>query len=225
MLTGSPEPVFLCFFTLNMETDSFLTIENPSEGLFKDKGSRFLSFAFPVRNEDRIHEILDKLQKDYHDARHHCYAWKLGMDMGHFRTHDDGEPGNSAGKPIFGQIQAFQLTNVLIVVVRYFGGTLLGVGGLMQAYKSASMDALNNAKIIKQYIYSTYKLNFRYEDINMVMKVIKDMDLEQWGQKFELECELMLKIRVSKEQELLDAFRLNSSVKVGKIEQSKRLLH
>lgn len=204
-----------------METDSFLTLEKPSVGLYKDKGSRFHSFAFPVRDESQIHEILDKLHKEYHDARHHCYAWKLGMDMDHFRSHDDGEPTNSAGKPIFGQILAFQLTNVLIVVVRYFGGTLLGVGGLMQAYKSASMDALNNARIIKQYIYSTYKLNFKYTDMNLVMKVIKDMDLEQWGQKFELECELMLKLRVSKEQELLDAFRLNSSVKMGKIDSPK----
>jgi uncharacterized YigZ family protein len=149
-------------FEIIMESDSYLTIENPSEGLFRDKGSRFLSFAFPVQTEDEIHKILENNHKKYHDAHHHCYAWRLGVDMNHFRSNDDGEPGNSAGKPILGQIQSFQLTNLLIIVVRYFGGTLLGVGGLIQAYKAASMDAIKNAHIIEQYIYINYRLNFKY---------------------------------------------------------------
>ena len=197
-----------------METDSFLTIENPSHGLYRDKGSRFLSFAFPVKNEEQVQKNLENLRKEYHDARHHCFAWRLGADLNHFRLNDDGEPANSAGKPILGQIQSFQLSNILIVVVRYFGGTLLGVGGLIHAYRSASMEALKNAKIIRQYVYSSFRINFRYEDMNIVMKVIKDMNLEQWDQKFELDCELKLKVRKSEEKILLAAFRPDSSVRL-----------
>jgi uncharacterized YigZ family protein len=197
-----------------MESDSYLTIENPSEGLFREKGSRFLSFTFPVQNEDEIQIILENIRKKYHDARHHCYAWRLGADMSHFRANDDGEPGNSAGKPILGQIQSFQLTNILVIVVRYFGGTLLGVGGLIQAYKAASMDAIKNAKIIIQYLYINYRLNFKYEDMNLVMSVIKDMNLKPWGQKFEIDCELSLKVRKSEENSLLNSFRHESSVKL-----------
>lgn len=195
-----------------METDSFLTIEKPSEGIYKEKGSKFLAFAFPVHNEIEIQSILEKIRKEYHDARHHCYAWRLGAEMLHFRANDDGEPGNSAGKPILGQIQSFELTNILVVVVRYFGGILLGVGGLIHAYKSASIDALSNAGIIQQYVYNAYKIRFRYEDMNPVMKVLKDMDLEQWDQRFELECELMLRVRKSEEKKLLDAFRADSTI-------------
>jgi len=195
-----------------METDSYLTIVNPSAGLFKDKGSRFLAFSFPVENEDEIRIILENTRKQYHDARHHCYAWRIGADLSHYRSNDDGEPNNSAGKPILGQIQSFQLTNILVIVVRYFGGTLLGVGGLIQAYKSASMDALNNAEIIKRYVYLSYQMKFRYEDMNLVMKVIKDMNFEQWDQKFELECELKLKVRKSEERLLLESFRPDSTI-------------
>ncbi len=197
-----------------MEADSFLSIEKPSEGLYKEKGSRFLAFAFPVENEIEIQKFLDHIRKQYHDARHHCYAWRLGTDLNRFRTHDDREPTNSAGKPILGQIQSFQLTNVLVVVVRYFGGTLLGVGGLVQAYKSASMEALKNASIIKKYVFVTYKLKFRYEDMNLVMKVLKDMGLQHWEQKFELNCELILKVRTSEEKNLTDSFRHESSVRM-----------
>jgi uncharacterized YigZ family protein len=197
-----------------MESDSYLTIENPSEGLFRDKGSRFISFSFPVQSEDEIHIILENTRKKYHDAHHHCYAWRLGADMNHFRANDDGEPGNSAGKPILGQIQSFQLTNLLIIVVRYFGGTLLGVGGLIKAYKAASMDAIKNARIIKQYIYINYRLNFKYEDMNLVMSVIKDMNLKHWGQIFEIDCELKLKVRKSDEKFLLQAFPHDNSVKL-----------
>jgi uncharacterized YigZ family protein len=197
-----------------METDSYFTIESQSEGLYKVKGSRFLAFAYPAISEDEIRKILESLRKEYHDARHHCYAWRLGTVPDHFRTNDDGEPSNSAGKPILGQIQSFKVTNVLIIVVRYFGGILLGVSGLVKAYKSASMEALNNAKIIKCYVYEYYSLNFRYEDMNLVMKVLKDMDLEQWDQRFEIECELKLKVRKSEEKNLLDSFRPDTSVRL-----------
>jgi uncharacterized YigZ family protein len=207
-----------------MATDSFLTIKSSSEGIFKEKGSRFLAFAFPVENEDEIGDILENLRKQYHDARHHCYAWRLGPDSSHFRTNDDGEPGNSAGKPILGQIQSFQLTNVLVVVVRYFGGTLLGVGGLIQAYKTASLEALKNAFVIERYIYAFFRISFRYEDMNVVMKVIKDLDLEQWDQHFELECELKVKIRKSEEENLKGAFRKDSNVKMETISDVGKVL-
>ncbi len=197
-----------------MEEDSFLTIEKKSEGIFKDKGSRFLAFAFPVESEAEINIILENVRKEFHDARHHCYAWRLGADLSSFRAVDDGEPGNSAGKPILGQIISFQLTNLLVIVVRYFGGTLLGVGGLMQAYKTASMEALKNANILKKYVFATYLLKFRYEDMNTVMKVLKDMNLEQWDQKFELNCELKLKVRKSDELNLKNAFRRDSFVRM-----------
>jgi uncharacterized YigZ family protein len=197
-----------------MEPDNFLTIESPSEGCFKEKGSRFLSFAFPVEDESQIQKILDQTRKQFHDARHHCYAWRLGSGQNHFRSNDDGEPVNSAGKPILGQIQSFQLTNILVVVVRYFGGTLLGVGGLMHAYKTAAMEALNNSRIIRQYVFVKYKLYFPYENMNLVMRILKDMEIEQWDQKFELNCELKLKVRKSEEEKLLSAFRPDSSVRI-----------
>lgn len=200
-----------------MDTDSFLTIEKPSKGLFKDKGSRFLSFAFPVGNEEEIKLILEETRKQYHDARHHCYAWRLGADMQHFRSNDDGEPTNSAGKPILGQIQSFQLTNVLVIVVRYFGGTLLGVGGLIQAYKQASHEALQSANIIKQYQYVSYLIDFKYDDMNLIMKVLKDLNLEQWDQDFKTECSLKAKIRLSEKNHLLDAFKLSKTVKLTSI--------
>ncbi len=200
-----------------MDTYSFLTIEKPSKGLFKDKGSRFLSFAFPVENEEEIKLILEETRKQYHDARHHCYAWRLGADMLHFRSNDDGEPTNSAGKPILGQIQSYQLTNVLVIVVRYFGGTLLGVGGLIQAYKQASHEALLNAEIIKQYQYLSFLIEFKYEDMNLVMKVLKDLNLEQWDQDFKTKCCLKAKIRLSEKNHLLDSFKLNKSIRLSPI--------
>ncbi|MDP2112754.1 MAG: YigZ family protein, partial [Bacteroidota bacterium] len=128
--------------------DTYKTIEKPSEGLFKDKGSKFISFAFPVNSEDEIKDIVQSIKKEHHSARHHCYAWRLGADHLHFRANDDGEPSSTAGKPILGQIQSFDLTNILIVVVRYFGGTLLGVSGLINAYRSAALDAINQAEIV-----------------------------------------------------------------------------
>ena len=132
--------------------DTYKTIEKPSEGLFKDKGSKFISFAFPVDNEEEIKEIVQSIKKEHHSARHHCYAWRLGADQLLFRANDDGEPSSTAGKPILGQIQSFDLTNILIVVVRYFGGTLLGVSGLINAYRNAALDAINQAEIVEKLV-------------------------------------------------------------------------
>jgi len=175
-------------------SDLFKTIEAPSEGIFKDKGSKFLAFAYPVSSEEEIKEHMEHLRKAYHDARHHCFAWRLGADMERFRANDDGEPSGSAGKPILGQIQSHDLTNILVVVVRYFGGTLLGVGGLIRAYRSAASGALDQARIIELKVYEKLKLEFEYERMNSVMKVIKDLELEFEDQQFDLSCTLTLKV-------------------------------
>lgn len=197
-----------------MEKDSYLTIENPSEGHYREKGSRFLSFAFPVEDETSIREILDALRKKYHDARHHCYAWRLGPSMTNSRSCDDGEPANSAGKPILGQIQSHNLTNILIVVVRYFGGILLGVGGLMQAYKSASHDAIGNARIIKKHLSDTYRLSFDYEILQDVMKIIKNMKLEYFDTNFQQKCELKVKVPRALSKKFSENFNQKSRIKI-----------
>ena len=194
--------------------DSFKTIASPSNGLYKDKGSKFLSFAFPVKNEAEIKDILESVRKKYHDARHHCYAWMLGEDKDHFRVNDDGEPSNSAGKPILGQIQSKNLSNVLIIVVRYFGGTLLGVGGLIQAYKTAAKEALGSAKIIDKYIYRIYLIQFPYEDMNSVMKILKNIELDQFDQVFELDCSLKVKVKRSAHEKFENSFVIKKNTRL-----------
>jgi uncharacterized YigZ family protein len=176
------------------EYNSYLTIESESEGIFKDRGSRFIGLAYPVSTEDEIREILNRIRRKYHDARHHCYAWKLGTMNSDTRVSDDGEPRNSAGKPILAQIEASGLTNILVVVVRYFGGTLLGVGGLIHAYKTAGREALNHARMVRKYLYDVYLLKFPYQQINDVMKLLKHMKLEYYDQVLEQECELKVKV-------------------------------
>ncbi|HYW95669.1 MAG TPA: YigZ family protein, partial [Bacteroidales bacterium] len=143
-----------------MKADNYLTIKQRGEGLYKEKGSKFIGFALPVESEDHIKGELESIRKNFHDARHHCYAWRLGPDMELYRANDDGEPGNSAGKPILGQIESRKLTNVLVVVVRYFGGTLLGVGGLINAYRTAASEALDRSVIVKKYVYQGYAIRF-----------------------------------------------------------------
>ncbi|MGC9344658.1 MAG: IMPACT family protein [Bacteroidales bacterium] len=173
------------------------TLHGPSEGLYKEKGSKFLAFAYPVDDEEAAKNILDNLRKEYHDARHHCYAWVMGSEAETIRANDDGEPSNSAGKPILGQINSFGLTNVMIVVVRYFGGKLLGVGGLINAYRSAAKDALQKARIKKEYLHALYELKFQYQDMNTVMTILKEINADQFDQDFRLECTLKAKIRIS----------------------------
>ena len=145
-----------------------------------------MAFAYPVRNEEEVKEKVDFLRKKYFDARHHCYAYRLGTNGERYRAHDDGEPANSAGKPILGQLMARGVTNALVVVVRYFGGTLLGVGGLVQAYKHAAADALANAEKVTGVITETYRITFNYEEMNRVLKVLKEMNLEYYEQNFNL---------------------------------------
>lgn len=177
--------------------DAFRTIEKPSEGLFKDKGSKFIAYAFPVISEEEIKEIVLSIRKEHHSARHHCYAWRLGADKLQFRMNDDGEPSSTAGKPILGQIQSFDLTNILIVVVRYFGGTLLGVSGLINAYRNAAYDAINQAIIIEKIVERQLLIEFDYSAMNEVMKIIKDEKLPQLESRFDLSCSLKTSIRAS----------------------------
>ena len=160
-----------------MFDDTYQTIAVPAEGIFKDKGSKFIAYIFPVNSEAEIKEIIVKLKKEHHTARHHCYAYRLMPDKSVFRSNDDGEPSGTAGKPILGQIQSNDLTDVLIVVVRYFGGTLLGVSGLIKAYKSAALDAINNSEIIIKTINETIEITCTYEQLNNVMRIVKQENL------------------------------------------------
>jgi len=175
--------------------DTYLSISSPSEGLYKDRGSRFISLAFPVKTDSEIKNIQSELRKKYHDARHHCYAYRLGADKSIYRMNDDGEPSGTGGKPIFGQIQSKDLTNILIVVVRYFGGTLLGVSGLINAYKTAAADAINHARIITHIVKDVYEISFEYPAMNDVMTIMKEEKLEQLNQQFALDCKLSFSVR------------------------------
>lgn len=198
--------------------DEYLTISNPSEGFFKDRGSKFLAFAYPVSTEEKIKEIQEQLRSNYHDARHHCYAYMLGKDREIFRANDDGEPSSTAGKPILGQINSFELTNILIVVIRYFGGTKLGVSGLINAYKTAAEDALKNAKIIKKTLHDIYELRFEYPVMNDVMKIMKEEQIEHIDQKFELSCSITLSLRKADVDKVLSKFDRIEDLKIEYIE-------
>ena len=176
-------------------SDEYKTIEKESTGFFKDKGSKFHSYAFPVQSEDQVKEILQSLKKEHHSARHHCYAWRIGTEEIKTRANDDGEPSSTAGKPILGQLQSYDVTNVLLVVVRYFGGTLLGTSGLINAYKNASIDALNNANIVSKLIESTYELKFEYPLLNKVMMTLKQENMEIITTDFRENCQLRFKVR------------------------------
>lgn len=175
---------------------SFLTIQTPSEAIYKEKGSKFLAFAFPVQGELEIKMHLEELRKKYFDATHHCYAWILGADKKQMRANDDGEPNHSAGTPILGQIKSKNLTNVLIVVARYFGGTKLGVGGLTHAYKQAAEMALSNSKIIEVELSESFLLKYEYAFSADVMKLIKEFDLSVQKQIFESVATMEVKVKL-----------------------------
>ena len=178
------------------KSDTYKTIDQPTEAsLYKEKGSKFFGYAFPVKTEEEVKNHLDDLKKEHHTARHWCYAYQLGTEKIVYRVNDDGEPNNSAGMPIYGQIQSFDLTNILVVVVRYFGGTKLGVGGLIQAYKTASLLALESSSIIKRTVDKRIELKFEYKNMNKVMRLIKEHDLRIESQTMELDCRITLLVR------------------------------
>ena len=178
-----------------LDQDAYLTVSRKSSGQYKDRGSKFLYFLFPVENEEDIKSELASLRKIYFDATHHCYAWVLGPKGNQFRANDDGEPNHSAGDPILGQIRSHQLTQVLIVVVRYFGGTKLGVGGLIQAYKASASLAIEENEIIEKKVMEELLIQFGYPQMNEVMKIVKSENLEIKSQELGLDCLITLVMR------------------------------
>ena len=194
--------------------DTYKTIEQPAEGSITEKKSKFLSFVFHVESAKEVKEIVDEHRKKYYDARHVCWAYMLGTDRDDFRSNDDGEPSGTAGRPILGQINSYELTNVLIIVVRYFGGTLLGTGGLIKAYKEAAEDALKNAQIIEKTIDEVFSIHFEYLLLNDVMRVLKQFDNATWEQDFQESCTIKLRIRKSEFQPLHDSLSQIYGVKI-----------
>jgi uncharacterized YigZ family protein len=182
---------------------SYFTIKGEATGLYKEKGSKFLAFAFPVSSEQQIKENLEALRKKYFDARHHCYAWVLGPAKKRYRASDDGEPNHSAGDPILGQIRARNLTDTLVVVVRYFGGTKLGVGGLMMAYKVAAEDALSQAEVEEREVLSRVGIRYTYASTPDVMKWVKEFEMKVVNQKFEEECSLEAQLPIRRRDEFI----------------------
>lgn len=188
--------------------DVYLTIDKPTEGLYKEKGSKFLAFAYPCISKEEVKVQLDALRKTYYDARHHCYAYVLGNTGSEIRANDDGEPSHSAGDPILGQIKSRNLTNILVVVVRYFGGTKLGVSGLIHAYKTATSEALNGANIIEKQITESVRFRFPYEEMNEVMKLVKEFGLQITTQGYDQESTLEVEVQISRLEALKNKHQL-----------------
>ena len=190
-----------------VEKDTYKTIEvAPEPVLFKDKNSKFFGYAFPVTNEDAVKLHLELLKKEHHSARHWCYAYQIGTESISYRANDDGEPSNSAGMPIYGQILSFEVTNVLIVVVRYFGGVKLGVGGLINAYRTSAQMALEAATIIEKTINIDYLISCDYKNMNTVMRVIKEKQLNILHQKLEMDCQITISVRKNESESVFEIF-------------------
>lgn len=195
-----------------MAQDTYLTISKASESLYKEKGSKFIGLAYPVRTEEEVKEVLDALRKKFYDARHHCYGYILGPKAGRYRANDDGEPNHSAGDPILGQIKSAELTNTLVVVIRYFGGTKLGVSGLIHAYKTAAANAIAANEIVEEVMTETFSLRYDYESTNEVMRLIKDFELEILKQEFTADCYMEVAVRQSLSEQLLEKLSLLEGV-------------
>lgn len=199
--------------------DTYRTLTKASEEvLFKDRNSKFFGYAFPVKHEEEIKQHLEELKKKHHSARHWCYAWQLGKDNSQFRANDDGEPSNSAGMPIYGQIQSFDVTNILIVVVRYFGGVKLGVGGLINAYRTAAQMALEASNIVTRTIDKRFEIAFDYPEMNKVMRVIKENNLNVINQILELDCRIIISVRKKEAERIYEKFDATYKVKITELE-------
>lgn len=201
-----------------MMNDTYRTISKPTEAvLFKDKNSKFFGYAFPVQDEDAVKFHIEHLKKEHHSARHWCYAYQLGTSEIKYRANDDGEPNNSAGMPIYGQIQSFELTNILIVVVRYFGGTKLGVSGLINAYKTTSQLALEIARIEEKTVNVIMEVHFEYAHMNTVMRIVKEHQLNITKQDFKLDCKLQFEVRLSEYEMILKVFKAYHELHITQI--------
>ena len=198
-----------------MEEDQYLTIATEATGVYKEKGSKFIALALPAGSVEEVKTHLERVRKQYHDARHHCYAYKIGHDQPEYRYNDAGEPSGTAGKPIYGQIESFGLSNLLIVVVRYFGGVKLGTGGLIQAYRAAARDALEQSEREVRTIHRALSLNFPYPAMNDVMRIIKEEELEMKNQEFTLEGNISVSVRLSRYAQVRDRFMAIEGVAVS----------
>lgn len=199
--------------------DTYHTIEKAvTDILYKEKNSKFIGFAYPIQHEDEVKHHLELLKKEHFSARHWCYAYQLGTETIRFRANDDGEPNNSAGMPIYGQIQSFDVTNILIVVVRYFGGIKLGVGGLISAYKTAAQMTLEEAIIVEKTIDRLFLLTFDYKNMNKVMRVIKEKNIDIINQKLELDCQIEIATRKKNAEQVFDIFNHLYEVTIQKID-------
>jgi uncharacterized YigZ family protein len=202
-----------------MKSDVYKTLKAPSEEvLFKERKSKFFGYAFPIQHEDEVKPIIEELKKQHHTANHICYAWQLGFEDVNYRANDDGEPNNSAGMPIYGQIQSFGVTNVLVAVARIFGGTKLGVGGLISAYRSAAQMALDSAEIIKKTIKQHYLLCFEYSEMDRVMRTIKQYDMEIIAQKMEMDCTIEISVRKNEAHNTENIFAAMYPVQIKKLD-------
>lgn len=199
-----------------MKEDIYLSISRESTGIYKEKGSKFLAFAYPVETEKDVKKYLEALKKKYHDANHHCYAYVIGIDQSNFRSHDAGEPRHSAGDPILNQIRSFNLSDILIVVVRYFGGTKLGIPGLINAYKSSSRNAIENNTIIRKIVYERIIIGFPYDTLNEIMGLIKEYDVQISSQEFSTHCQLEVSIRKSLVDTVMNRLRSIKSLSIIK---------
>lgn len=194
--------------------DTYKTISSLSEGIYKDKGSKFIAYAYPFQKEEDLKDILSNIKKEHPKARHHCFAWRLSTNRSVFRVNDDGEPSGTAGRPILNTLLSRDITNVLVIVVRYFGGTLLGVPGLINAYKEATEDALDNSTIIEKTVNDIYILSFDYLQMNEVMKIIKEENLHPENQVFDLKCLMEISIRKSELNKILGKLESIESLKL-----------
>lgn len=200
------------------ETDTYKTVSKSSIGeLFKDKNSKFIGYVYPVENEDQIKIHLDEVKKEHQSARHWCYAYQLGTEILTYRANDDGEPNNSAGMPIYGQIQSFDLTNILVVVVRYYGGTKLGVSGLINAYKTSAQLAIESSQIIEKTINRKFTLKFEYKNMSKVMRILKEKQIEIDKQLLELDCLLEISVRKSNANEVFEFFSQFFGVEISEL--------
>ena len=195
--------------------DSYLTIAQPGEAVYKERSSQFLAFAYPVSDEGEIKEILDGLRKEYYDATHHCYAWRLGANGEQYRCNDDGEPSGTAGKPILGQLLSHGLTDCLVVVVRYFGGTKLGVPGLIQAYRESAQAAIDNCTVIETTVDVRIRIEFPYVAMNDVMRIVKEENPRIEEQRFDNICSMRLSIRKSRAETLLGRLGKVSGIEIN----------
>jgi len=198
--------------------DTYKTIEKPSEEtLFKDRNSKFYGYAFPLTEEASVKDFLEFLRKKHHTARHFCYAWQLGTESVRFRANDDGEPSNSAGMPIYGQIQSFEVTNILVVSVRYFGGTKLGVGGLINAYRASARLTLESSAIEEKTIDDSFQLNFQYDLMSKVLRILKENSITITRQKLEMDCEMIIAVRKSLTQKVVKIFETLYKVEIKQL--------